>query len=204
LLNDFNGTGDASDNYPPGLTTVTWTILDNSSNAGNCSFDVTIIDTEEPVITCVNDTVLNTDNNSCNAIYNYTVTAFDNCFYIINQIGGLPSGSSFPQGVTTNTFVATDSSGLADTCSFDVTVVDNQSPTITCLNDTVLCNSYVTIPLPNIGDNCMVGSIINDFNSTNNASDNYPTGITIVRWTVTDTSGNTNEQESIFPSKSEA
>jgi len=193
LLNDFNGTGDASDNYPPGLTTVTWTILDNSSNAGNCSFDVTIIDTEEPVITCVNDTVLNTDNNSCNAIYNYTVTAFDNCFYIINQIGGLPSGSSFPQGVTTNTFVATDSSGLADTCSFDVTVVDNQSPTITCLNDTVLCNSYVTIPLPNIGDNCMVGSIINDFNSTNNASDNYPTGITIVRWTVTDTSGNTNE-----------
>jgi hypothetical protein len=39
----------------------------------------------------------------------------------INQISGLTSGSMFPSGVTTNTFVATSGS-FSDTCSFTVTV----------------------------------------------------------------------------------
>jgi len=39
----------------------------------------------------------------------------------INQISGLTSGSIFPSGVTTNTFVATSGS-FSDTCSFTVTV----------------------------------------------------------------------------------
>src|SRR6202008_244261 len=48
------------------------------------------------------------------------------------QIAGLPSGSAFPVGVTTNTFRVTDASGNTATCSFNVTVVDNQAPAITC------------------------------------------------------------------------
>ena len=38
------------------------------------------------------------------------------------MIAGLPSGSAFPVGVTTQTFIATDSLGNDDTCSFDITV----------------------------------------------------------------------------------
>ena len=40
----------------------------------------------------------------------------------IAQTAGLPSGSTFPLGVTTNTFTATDASGNTATCSFTVTV----------------------------------------------------------------------------------
>ncbi|MBL4593542.1 MAG: HYR domain-containing protein, partial [Flavobacteriales bacterium] len=192
LLNDYNGGGDASDIYPVGLTTVVWTVIDNSLNITTCSFDVTVIDAEEPSITCVNDTMINTDNNSCDAVFNYTISAFDNCFFTISQISGLPSGATFPQGITTNTFVATDPSGLADTCSFLVTVIDNQNPTIVCPNDTILCNTNVTIPLPNLGDNCLVGNVVNDFNLTNNASGIYPVGITLINWTAFDASGNSN------------
>jgi hypothetical protein len=48
------------------------------------------------------------------------------------QIAGLPTGSIFPLGVTTNTFVVTDPSGNADTCSFTVTVNDSIPPAVLC------------------------------------------------------------------------
>ncbi|MEM6719887.1 MAG: lectin-like protein [Bacteroidota bacterium] len=40
----------------------------------------------------------------------------------MTQIAGLPSGSEFPIGTTTNIFEATDAAGNTVTCSFDVTV----------------------------------------------------------------------------------
>ena len=64
---------------------------------------------------------------SCNSIINYPVPfATDNCGTAnTSQISGLSSGSVFPIGTTTNTFVATDLAGNTDTCSFDVTVYGN-------------------------------------------------------------------------------
>jgi hypothetical protein len=46
----------------------------------------------------------------------------------ITQTAGLPSGSLFPVGTTTNTFVATDGSGNSSSCSFDVIVNDDVPP----------------------------------------------------------------------------
>ncbi|WP_353780237.1 HYR domain-containing protein [Winogradskyella sp. 3972H.M.0a.05] len=43
---------------------------------------------------------------------------------------GLPSGSVFPLGTTTNTFEVTDAFGNIATCSFDVTVVENPFETL--------------------------------------------------------------------------
>ena len=45
------------------------------------------------------------------------------------QTAGLPSGSEFPIGTTTNTFKVTDASGNTANCSFDVTVNDVEAPT---------------------------------------------------------------------------
>ena len=42
----------------------------------------------------------------------------------IEQTGGLPSGSYFPIGTTTNTFVVTDIYGNTTDCEFDVTMVE--------------------------------------------------------------------------------
>src|SRR5690606_20196610 len=48
------------------------------------------------------------------------------------QTEGLPSGSVFPVGTTTNTFEVTSANGITSTCSFDVIVEDNEAPVITC------------------------------------------------------------------------
>ena len=66
-------------------------------------------------------------------VYYPEVTGAANCGgagLVIAQTGGLPSGSLFPKGTTTNTFVLTNASGNTATCSFDVIVFDFEPPVI--------------------------------------------------------------------------
>jgi subtilisin-like proprotein convertase family protein len=75
-----------------------------------------------------------------------------------------PSGSFFPVGTTTVT--CTEAGGGAviagggASCSFSITVIDNQPPTITCpanqtqSNDPNQCGAVVNFPPPTASDNC--------------------------------------------------
>ncbi len=106
------------------------------------------------------------------------------------QTAGLVSGSVFPVGTTTNTFLVTDGAGLTATCSFDVTVTDTEAPTIACPGPIVvpadpgMCSaSGVALGAPVTSDNCGVASV------GNNAPLNFPQGVTIVTWTVLDGAG---------------
>ena len=60
---------------------------------------------------------------------------------VVTQISGLPSGSQFPAGNNVVTFQVDDGSGNTKTCSFNILVVDNADPIITCPGD-----MSVTIP----------------------------------------------------------
>ena len=67
------------------------------------------------------------------------------------QTAGLPSGSTFPIGTTTNCFVVADVVGNTSTCCFDVTINEYPNPTTTlACNDNVQvsvnenCEAYVT------------------------------------------------------------
>jgi hypothetical protein len=84
----------------------------------------------------------------------------------LTQIAGLPSGSVFPVGVTTNTFRVTDAVGNTATCSFTVTVVDNQLPVFTSCPASVVrntdldqCYSTYLPPQPTFTDNCGVTNL---------------------------------------------
>ncbi len=128
---------------------------------------------------------------------NGPVQATDNCSSSVTvvQTAGLPSGSVFPIGTTINTFVATDASGNSSTCSFAVTVTDNQKPSIVTVNKTQTndagdCGAVVSVPVPVTADNCAVATLVNDYNGTADASGHYPVGTRTIVWTVTDINGN--------------
>jgi len=194
--NDFNSTTDASDTYPLGTTTVTFTSSDVNGNMSTCSFDVTIEDNEDPVITCPSDIISGVDVGTCAAVLAYTVTDSDNCSTTLSQDGGLGSGAAFPVGVTTESYSTTDGSGNVATCSFTITVNDDELPMITCPADITQdtdagqCDASVAVAGLVATDNCMVASVGNDYNNTSDASDTYALGATIVEFSALDGVGN--------------
>ncbi|HMK26550.1 MAG TPA: HYR domain-containing protein, partial [Chitinophagaceae bacterium] len=132
----------------------------------------------------------------------------------ITQIAGLPSGSAFPVGVTTNTFRVTDVAGNTATCSFTVTVVDNQAPAVTCPTNIVantdagVCIATVATPNPTTSDNCavtqvtwaMTGATTGSSPATGinyvgtrafNLNGTTGSGVTTITYTVKDAAGNT-------------
>src|SRR6185295_9509036 len=118
--------------FPIGTTTNSFSVTDASGNTASCSFTVTVTDNELPTITCNSPISVNNDPGVCGAVVSYSNSSTDNCSgQTIAQTAGLASGSLFPIGTTTNSFTVTDASGNTASCSFNVTVTDNELPTIT-------------------------------------------------------------------------
>jgi hypothetical protein len=117
--------------FPVGTTTVTSTATDPAGNSASCSFTVTVVDAQAPVINCPANVTVTTLPGQCTYTYNYTVTATDNCPGVTTaQQSGLASGAAYPLGTTTNVWRATDASGNQTNCTWTVTVLDYQLPVI--------------------------------------------------------------------------
>ena len=112
-------------------------MTDASGNTANCDFTVTVTDAENPVIACPADINQGTDSGSCDAVVTYTApTGTDNCPNSTTVLGsGLASGATFPLGATVNSYTVTDASGNEASCTFTVTIEDNENPTISCPSD---------------------------------------------------------------------
>ncbi|MFN8236934.1 MAG: HYR domain-containing protein [Chitinophagales bacterium] len=181
--------------FPKGTTTNSFKVTDASGNTATCSFTVTVNDTENPTITCNANVNVSNDAGLCSAVVNYSNSSTDNCAgQVITQTAGLPSGSAFPKGTTTNSFTVTDASGNTATCSFTVTVNDTEDPTITCPapvsvnNDLGVCGASVNYSIGST-DNC-TGQIVTQTGGLASGS-TFPVGTTTNSYTVTDVSGNT-------------
>ena len=100
-------------------------------------------------------------------------------------------GESFTVGVHPVTYKLMNGAIEVESCTFNVTVTDNQVPTIippapvAVGNTAGLCGATgVVLGVPTTADNCTVASV------TNNAPVTFPFGPTTVTWTVTDGAGN--------------
>lgn len=123
----------SGEEFPVGETTVTWVIVDPSNNDAECSFSVTVLDVEPPVVNCPFDVEVDNDPGECGAVVNYIVEVTDNCpGALLEQTEGLASGLQFPVGTTFNAFLLTDASGNSASCEFYVTVLDAESPVALC------------------------------------------------------------------------
>jgi subtilisin-like proprotein convertase family protein len=180
--------------FPVGPTTVTCTATDDAGNTDVSTFVVTVVENELPNAVCQNLTV------QLDATGNASITAnqidngsTDNCG--ISTITVSPNSFTCANvGANPVTLTVTDNNGNVSTCNATVTVEDNIFPTIVCPADITVssvgvCDAFVTVPVPVLGDNCSA-TATNNFNGTSNASDTYPAGTTVVTWTVTDPSGN--------------
>ena len=199
--------------FNKGTTTVSWSASDGVNTAVNCSFTVTVLDNQAPVISCpANKTAYTNDDGTGNCTTTValgTPTATDNCttagnFTFTAKVAGAtinPATYLFPKGNTTVVWTATDESGKTSApCSQIITIIDNEAPSIICpanitvntsSNGTGDCYTTVNTGSPTTSDNCSVTSVVARISGViiNTTTYQFPIGNTTITWTVTDNAG---------------
>ena len=98
---------------------MTYTISDGHGRSAQCSFNVTVTDNIDPVITCPANVTVSTNINSSYSGSIGSATATDNCDASVAITNNAPA--LFPIGATTVVWTATDDEGNTSTCSHTVT-----------------------------------------------------------------------------------
>ena len=192
----------SGDFFPIGTTEIIYAVIDMAGNSDTCSFTISVSDTSAPVIICLSDISIFNDTDSCGAIFNYAMPiAYDNCDVSFDTIkldtSGYSSGDLFPIGTTEISYVYRDLSGNADTCSFQVTVEDNQKPELVCRADTFMlndpgdCGAVVSYSFPTASDNCLVDTIFQIDTSGYVSGDFFPVDTIVNTFVAIDIYGNT-------------
>ncbi|NCI49350.1 hypothetical protein GWC95_05415, partial [Sediminibacterium roseum] len=170
--------------------TVTYTATDHVGLQTVCSFTVTVVDAQKPVLSGVPSNVTA----ACNAVPGAaTVTATDNCSASVAVVynetranGDCPSSY-----ILTRTWTATDAAGNTAVGTQVITVEDTQAPVLSAApaNATVECNAVPAAAILTATDNCDTPAVI--FNETR-TNGNCPSNYILTRtWTATDACGNT-------------
>ncbi|MBP9795636.1 MAG: right-handed parallel beta-helix repeat-containing protein, partial [Chitinophagales bacterium] len=217
ITNDYNFTEDASDIYAVGETPVTWSITDDCGNTFTCIQLVTVTDNEAPTFTCIGDQTRNTDAGECT--YSVISEEFDppvadNCFLesltwsstgaTTTSGAGTMGSEILEKGTTIVTWTADDGTSIT-TCTYSITISDEENPTVTCPSDVTVfsnasgCTAVVTGLAPaSSNDNCAVTSTTfaitgatTGAGSTDASGSTFNEGISTVTYTVTDEAGNT-------------
>ena len=181
--------------YPKGVTTITWTATDSSGNTSSTAQTITVKDCEKPIISCPANITVNTSPGQCGSNVVFTVTATDNCG-LQSVVSSPASGSAFPVGTTIVSSTATDTSGNQSTCTFSVTVIDNEPPHISCPAPmTLSAGGNCQATMPNIlgsitaSDNCTAASAL-VLSQVPAAGSLLALGTTTVTVTAMDAAGN--------------
>jgi hypothetical protein len=179
-----NGINGTLSNFALNGSTSNW-ISPGVSASGNCnSFSCCT----PPVISCPEDIIANNAAGQCGAVVNFAATATGTTPVITYSQN---PGTFFPVGTTQVTATAVNSCGTA-TCTFTVTVKDNEAPNAVCKNITAQldANGNASITAADVDggstDNCGIASITID-NASFNCSN---VGANTVTLTVTDVNGN--------------
>jgi gliding motility-associated-like protein len=162
-----------------GLYTIAYQAEDEAGNIETCSFNINVIDTEDPVVVCQPNIIMDADagscswkspsgslspllaNSNCKAEVSWKVVGPDGI-----QTNGKDdvSGFEFDLGTSTVYYTITESvSGQNWDCSFTVAVEDSEVPVIECqptLEVTAnagACTAVVDLVAPTSADNCSSG-----------------------------------------------
>ncbi|HEX8501085.1 MAG TPA: immunoglobulin-like domain-containing protein [Pyrinomonadaceae bacterium] len=162
--------------------------------------DPTVTQVGSPAtVSCPANITANTDPGQFSASVAFSVTGGGAPAPTVNcKVGAttITSPHTFPVGTTTVQCTATNGVGSPASCSFDVTVNDNQTPVINCPPNVTTttgsnsCDAAVNVGMPTVSDNdpnVTVNGVRGDAQALNAP---YPKGTTTITWTATDTAGN--------------
>jgi hypothetical protein len=110
------------------------TVTDTSGSSDSDQAAVVVRDSTPPTITCPPDQVAECTGPQGAAVTFPSPVASDVCSSAVTSVCIPPSGSVFPSGTTLAMCTATDASGNANSCTFEVQVVDTTPPTITSVS----------------------------------------------------------------------
>jgi hypothetical protein len=199
----------AGSTFPVGTTLVTWQATDASGYVSDiCGIQIVVLDNQAPSITCGSNVTVNADPGLCS--FKVTSTAVDPAFSdncagasISHNYASAPSantanGAVFPVGNTIVTWTAKDASGNTASCSYTVTVVDNQDPlflncptTMVMIgNDPGQCSGKLNWAIPVATDNCGIASVAQTGGPASGTTFNVGAAQNIT-YTATDVNGRT-------------
>lgn len=170
-----------------GFQNVPVTTIDGVFNAS--------IDNVPPNVACPPNVTVNATSGLCSATYVPPPPITSDDCGTIATIMFMPFGVTFFAGPpTTVTYKVTDSAGNTATCSFDVTVLENNPPTVvSCPADIVVgsgvnCSAIATWTGPVFEDVCSQTplTVVSDYASGNM----FTLDTTLVNYTATDLAGN--------------
>ena len=141
--------------FPVGITTNAFTVTDGSGNTTECTFNITVIDEEPPVVVCPDHMIIHGTDNESGAMVEFAADATDNCGDATLSYSQEP-GTYFPVGTTIVTVTATDEAENTATCEFEVTVIDDENPPVVDkpVADTVVhANQETKIPVNSVFNN---------------------------------------------------
>lgn len=205
-LAGFTSTG--SNTFPDRILTLT---IASSASAGSYVISIklangisdyaigtgTLVLNIAPTITCPANISVNNDSGTCGAVVNYTNPAIATGSPIPTISYSPSSGTVFPKGITTVTAIADNICGTA-TCSFTVTVLDNEPPIINDIgaSSTINCPLTPLFSNPTVTDNCP-GTTLSfaDVTTAGSCNGNYSVTRT---WTAKDASNNTSTASQII------
>ncbi len=198
-------TNNAPSNFPVGTTTVTFTATDAAGNSATATAVVIITasDSDAPIVTPPTDISVPlfsglsvSENNAAISAFLSGATATDGVDGVLNvSLSG--NLASYPVGSTTITFSATDQAGNTGIATSTITVTDNGAPTLTAPEDitisigsgqTVASSDPLIVAFLNaaVATDDVEGSLVVE----NNVPSEFPVGVTIVTFSVADSSGN--------------
>ena len=176
-----------------GTTTVTCSAEDGHGNTSRRAFDVTVRDTQAPVLAVPADITAEATSGHGAKVTYPAATAQDTVDGAVTPSCAPPSGSAFPLGATTVTCTAGDSSDNTVSQTFKVTVVDTTPPAIAPAagvdaEATGPDGAVVRFATP-AAEDLVDGA--GPVHCTPAAGGTFPVGATTVTCTATDAAGNT-------------
>ncbi|GAA1644036.1 HYR domain-containing protein [Catellatospora bangladeshensis] len=180
--------------FPLGTTTVTCTASDGHGNTSQRTFEVTVQDTQAPVLAVPADLTAEATSSQGADVTYPAASAQDAVDGAITPTCAPAAGSTFPLGTTEVTCTATDSAHNTATGTFTVTVADTTPPAITgtpadiTTEATGPAGADVSFTPPTATD-LVDGTVAVDCAPASGGS--FPVGATTVTCSARDAAGNT-------------